>query len=76
MGVKMVALKLSKHYKNNFAGEVAGFPEAEAEHIMKNGGGEKYDPAKHDPKPATPPIADLGELENAASKDSGKPPKK
>jgi len=36
----MKVVKLSKHYKNLMPGEVAGFSEEEAAHIVANKGGE------------------------------------
>ena len=51
----LVALKLTKHYKNLNSGEVAGFPESEAEWILKQGGGELFKAAK--PEAAAKPAA-------------------
>lgn len=50
-------LKLTKHYGNLFAGEVASFPNDVADHIVKHGGGEVITPeAAKDAakKPAAP----------------------
>jgi hypothetical protein len=38
---ELVVLQLSKHYKNNIAGEIASFPPDVAAHIIKADGGTK-----------------------------------
>jgi len=46
----LVTLRLTKHFGNNVAGEIASFHPKAAEHILKHAGGEelaRFDEATH-----------------------------
>lgn len=39
--MKLVVMKMTKHYGNNLIGDVCSWPEEQAAHILKHSGGEK-----------------------------------